>query len=317
MSNKINVGLALKNLDIGKEITGFGGVILHAGKTDEGQDIEYTAGDLSGNSGYVLETENPIGTQEMANAIFASLLLRGATYRAFTANTVHIDPAFEVGDGITANDTDAVIWSARMNFGRQTAPNLGAPFDEEIDHEFQFVPKQEREFLREAEYTRSRFAITATEISAKVSKEGGDPSSFGWTLTDHDWTLYSNGQTVLKATSAGIEVNGTITATAGVIGGVRIENGVLSGITDTNIAQYGISGGDYGSILGESITDYNVTQAINSGVGYGALYGAAINGTPEGDYYAVRLHLTDKMVFKNQDVGWVTVGGQRVLGQLV
>lgn len=305
MSNKINVGLALKNLDIGKEITGFGGVILHAGKTDEGQDIEYTAGDLSGNSGYVLETENPIGTQEMANAIFASMLLRGATYRAFTANTVHIDPAFEVGDGITANDTDAVIWSARMNFGRQTAPNLGAPFDEEIDHEFQFVPKQEREFLREAEYTRARFAITATEISAKVSKEGGNPSSFGWTLTDHDWTLYSNGSTVLKATSAGLEVNGKITATSGVIGGVQIQNGKLSGI----------AGGSNGNLATETLTNFNMEPDINTSLNYGTSYGAAVRGiTAAEGFLATQLDVTAGMTYKAKNITLMpaVLGGQSV-----
>lgn len=298
--SKINVGLALRSLNVGKEIDGYGGVIIHVGKGDDGGEIIYTAGDISGNSGYVLETDNPIGTQEMANAIYASLVLRGAKYRAFSADTVHIDPAFEVGDGITANNTDAVIWASRMNLGRQIAPSLGAPFDEEIDHEFAYVSKQEREFTREKEYTRARFRITATEISAKVSKEGGNPSSFGWTLTDHDWTLYSNGSTVLKATSAGLEVNGKITATSGVIGGVRIENGVLSGIR----------GGTGGNLAENTLSNWNMEGGINTNLGYGASYGAALSGlVPANEYFLTSL------IYQGRGVQWVNLNGVYVLGR--
>ena len=134
---------------------------------------------------------------------------------------------------------------------------------------------QVRDFSREKEYTRAQLAITATQISAKVSKTGGDPSSFGWVLTDHDWTLTSNNSTVLKATSAGLEVSGHITATSGTIGGVTIRNGVLSGITSTNIAVGGITGGEGGSIESAGLTTWNMAGGINTNLNYGAAYGLA------------------------------------------
>ncbi|MBR6710798.1 MAG: hypothetical protein IKI81_04635 [Selenomonadaceae bacterium] len=246
-------------------------MVLHAENAD-GNSVEFTAGNTNG---YVLEVSCPVGSQEMADAIYASLALRGATYQSFQAESVHIDPAFELGDSLTANSTDAVIWATKMPYGRLMAPALGAPLEEEIDHEAPYKTKQEREFSREKEYTRAQLAITATQISAKVSKTGGDPSSFGWVLTDHDWTLTSNNSTVLKATSAGLEVSGHITATSGTIGGVTIRNGVLSGITSTNIAVGGITGGEGGSIESAGLTTWNMAGGINTNLNYGAAYGLA------------------------------------------
>ena len=269
--SKIDVGTALKSLDIGQSISAYTGVVLHAENSD-GNSVEFTAGDTSG---YVLEVSCPTGSQEMADAIYASLALRGATYQSFQAETVHIDPAFELGDSLTANNTDAVIWATKMPYGRLMAPSLGAPLEEEIDHEAPYKTKQEREFSREKEYTRAQLAITATQISAKVSKTGGDPSSFGWVLTDHDWTLTANNSTVLKATSEGLEVRGKITATSGTIGGVTIRNGVLSGITSTNIAAGGIVGGETGSLSHESLSTWNMNGGIQTNLGYGASYGLA------------------------------------------
>lgn len=296
----------MKSLDVGQSIPAYTGVILHA-ENANGNNVDYSAGDTTG---YVLETSSPVGTQEMANAILASLSLRGATYQSFQAETVHIDPAFELGDTLAANNTDAIIWASKLNYGRQMAPALGAPLEEEIDHEFPYVSKQEREFTREKEYTRAQLAITATRISAMVSKTGGDPSSFGWELTDHDWTLKSNGSTVFKADSSGVTVTGHITATSGTIGGVTIRNGVLSGITSTNISPGGINGGDGGSLSEHSISDYNVTQGINSGVGYGASYGMALSGvTPATQYFLTSL------IYQGRGVQWTTIDGVRVLGQ--
>lgn len=297
--SKITVGTALKSLDLGQSISAYTGVVLHAENAD-GNSVEFTAGNTNG---YVLEVSCPVGSQEMADAIYASLALRGATYQSFQAESVHIDPAFELGDSLTANNTDAVIWATKMPYGRLMAPALGAPLEEEIDHEAPYKTKQEREFSREKEYTRAQLAITATQISAKVSKTGGDPSSFGWVLTDHDWTLTSNNSTVLKVTSTGLQVSGsgtfsgTITATAGVIGGVRIENGVLSGIR----------GGSDGNLADATLSNWNMESGINTNLGYGASYGVATNawtGAFNNWFTAGTVRAASQFVYGATTVSW-------------
>lgn len=74
----------------------------------------------------------------------------------------------------------------------------------------------------------AQFRVQAEAISAKVSSEGGNSGSFGWNLTDHDWTLTSSGINVFVANNRGVyvkgngEFTGTITASGGTIGGFTI-----------------------------------------------------------------------------------------------
>ena len=59
---------------------------------------------------------------------------------------------------------------------------------------------------------------TASQISAKVDKVGGQSSSFGWNLGATSFKLISNYDTVFEAKSTGVTITGNITATSGYIG---------------------------------------------------------------------------------------------------
>lgn len=349
----------MRSLTLGRPLDVYSGVVIHAGQDADGNEVTIVSGNATG---YVLDVENPIGTQDMANAILAGLKLRGIRYRPFEAGDAILDPAAEIGDNVTVNGTGSVILSKHTKHTRLMAADISAPYDEEVDHEFTFVPRIQREFRRESAYARSRITqnenqiqlevarATAAEgtlssritqtadsisaevtratdaegslsslitqnakaITAKVSKTGGASSSFAWSLTDSGWSLISNGSTVFSADASGISVNGsgnfsgTITATAGTIGGVTIANGVLSGITDTNIAQYGISGGSGGSIAGSSISTYNTVSGINTNLGYGAAYGAAtVSGTSSYPSYfsCGRLRATNGITLGGSELG--------------
>ena len=103
---------------------------------------------------------------------------------------------------------------------------------------------------REAANVRMQSYLEKTDsaIRAKVSKIGGDNTSFGWEMTDTSHTWYSNEEEVMKATSAGLEIKGKITATSGFIG-----NG-SNGFTIGNTAIYNrlssLSGNQNGIYLG-------------------------------------------------------------------
>lgn len=259
----------MQSLTVGKLFPQYSGVRVHAGQDSEGNEIEYFAGT---DTGYVLEIDNPFATAATAQTVLDGLRLRGSRYRPYQAGSALLDPAAEIGDNVSVDGNDSIIFSASGNYGRLMAMDIAAPYEEEIDHEFPYVPKQTREFKRESSYTRSRLTVTeseisaevvratgaeeqlssrisinATEIAAKVSKSGGDSSSFGWTLTDSSWRLTSNGTDVFIANSSGITVKGSgeftgqITAKSGYIGNgssgfkigsTYIRNGMTS-LTDT------------------------------------------------------------------------------------
>lgn len=392
MSN-IKLEKVASSLQVGQKLKSYTGVIIHAGKDNDGNEITYSAGT---NYGYVLETENPIGTQEMADGILASLSLRNIRYQPFNASKTIIDPAIEIGDAVSIEGTESAIFSYGVSHSNLMAADVAAPFDEEIDHEFQYVPRTTREFKRESTYARSRISQTQEEITFEVARatdaEGtlstqisqrldnitlsvsSSAGSSVFTLRDGTTTLdtqtldlsvkavnvsgtltasqiaagaitsdkisvsslqdisngvagftLTNNEIYKKVTgsyylslyapaspsssTSGIymatwdsetskwipkftvtyggrlravdaELEGTVRATAGVIGGVTISDGTLSGITDTNIAVGGISGGSGGSIGSGTVSTYNTVSGINTNLGYAAGYGAAIvNGT--------------------------------------
>lgn len=151
----------------GRQLDAITGVIIHTGLNDSGEEVTYASGD---STGYVLEVDCPTGSQEVADGVLASLKLRGFRYQPFEADSALIDPACEIGDNITANGVQSIIFSLDKVFGRLMRSTVSAPYDEEVDHEFNYEPRTEREFKRESAYARSRIKQTENEISFEVTR---------------------------------------------------------------------------------------------------------------------------------------------------
>lgn len=175
-----NLGKNINTLNIGRKLPLFTGVIIHAGQNDEGDTLDYSAGT---DTGYVLEVDNPIGTQQMADSILAGLKLRGIRYQSYTAESALLDPALELGDNVLLNGTAAVIYNKNINHSPLMETNISAPYDEEIDHAFKYEPKIERQFKRESAYTRSRITQTEREISLEVIRATDAETSLGSRIT--------------------------------------------------------------------------------------------------------------------------------------
>lgn len=340
----INLQKKVQNLSVGKELSTYTGVIINAGQDSDGKEKVYSAGN---DTGYVLEIENPNGSEEMANTILAILQLRGVRYQPYDATGALLDPAAEIGDGVTVNGTVSWIASSEKRFSRLMATDISAPYDEEINHEYKYTSRTQREFKRESAYTRARLTITESEISAKVSQIGGENNSFGWVLTATGHTWYANNVEVMRVNQSGLSVKGDITATSGTIGGCQIVNGVLKvnsanigsinadtitagtlsvdriedrSITGEKIGQYEITGGDYGNIDYDTVSTYNTVSGINTNLGYAAGYGLATSyqGSSGPTYFNVGLTLTVGYAIVMNGAGftpkWSDVLGQYYLG---
>lgn len=287
MSN-INIGKRLKSLNIGKKLPYYTGVSIQVGQDSAGVEVTYTAGD---DTGYVLELVNPLGTQAMADNILASLKLRGVRYQPFEASGARLDPAAEMGDAVTVNGTVSYIASQKRSFGRIMLADISAPYDEEVNHEYKYEPKTQREFKRESAYTRSRLTIAEDAIEAKVSKTSPEgQESFSWRLVSDSHTWYANDTMVMRVNRNGLRIEGEIYATSGRIGDAVIENGHLTidgaSIRNLNadyitvgtlnvdrIANGSIGGADgNGKIQASSLSTYNTNSGINTNLGYAAGY---------------------------------------------
>lgn len=291
MSDIVNVRKFVSSLEKQEEFDGYSGVTIVV--SDE---MEYSAGS---DTGRTLTLECPWGSQKMANDILAKI--RGWQYQPYTASDAHINPAAEIGDGVSVGSVYSGIYQKDVSHGPLYTANLSAPGGEKINYKYEYKSPTTRKIERQYKETKASLtvladqimaevtarqsdtetlsaalAVQANEISAKVSRTGGNGASFGWSLTADGWRLTSNGSTVLQADKNGLKVTGEIKATSGVIGGFIIKDGYLS----TNNQTWGGTNSS-GIYIGPSGIQLGKNFKVDSG---GNLY--AYSGTFDGTIYA-------------------------------
>ena len=308
MSDTTYVGRKIRSFKSSPQFDGFSRVVIIV--SDE---IEYSAGTELGRT---LRLTCPWGTPEMAQNILDDIL--GFQYQPYTAEGAIIDPSVELGDGVTANNVYSGVYTQKIKFGPRLTATVAAPEDEEINHEYPYKSKPNKEITREAKMLRASLRIEADRITqevkdrqsdvktltaqltvqaglieAKVSKVSNhkdeDGGEFGWELTDSSWAIKANKNVVLMATKDGLDVTGKITATSGEIGGFAIKEDYLSYNNHTwkGTNTQGIYVGINGIKLG---TKFSVDNQGNlkaaSGVFEGNVYAKNIQYGNTGGYFS-------------------------------
>lgn len=202
----------MTKVDVSPQFDNYSKVIIHV--SDE------TAYEAGNDSGRTLEIDNPFGTQTMANNILASLV--GFQYQPYTAQGALLDPAAEIGDAVNMRGAYGGIYTRERSFNRLMKADVSAPHDEEINHEYAYESPERREFKRSINEVKASLIIANDRIDASVSQTGGEPSSFGWSLTSNAHRWYANGNEVMAVTASGLKVTGEIQATSGKIGNFNI-----------------------------------------------------------------------------------------------
>lgn len=123
-----------------------------------------TAGD---DTGLEIISDCPHATQEMVNALLAQI--KGTRYQMFNADDARIDPAAELGDGITAGGVYSVI--SRISDDGSGFPGVTAPGEAELDDEYPAGGPMTQEFNRKIAQTNSRITKTAEQIRLEVENE--------------------------------------------------------------------------------------------------------------------------------------------------
>lgn len=257
----------------------------------------------AGSGDNVLELDCPWGSQQMANDILESI--GEFVYRPYDTEWAKLDPAAELGDGVTINGVFSGIYVNETNFSTLMAARISAPQENAVDHEYPYKSPTDRKTTRQFAETRASLRVNAAsiqaevtaretseaemraalelhaqEIAARVTQTGGNSASFGWSLTADGFVLESSGQEVFKATKDGVDITGKITATSGFIGSKD------SGFTITQNAIYNKLSELYGTVDGV----YIGTDGIALGGGkfrvnsHGQLY--AKDGTFTGNVFA-------------------------------
>lgn len=208
----MSLGRRVTEINVSPQFDNYSKVIIHV--SDE---TTYESGN---DTGRTLEIDNPFGTQAMADNILQSLT--GYQYQPSDVTGALLDPAAEIGDAINARGTYFGMYARERTFGRLMKADVSAPYDQEINHEYQFESPERREFKRQIDDVKASLIIANDRIDASVSQTGGTTSSFGWSLTSNAHRWYANGNEVMAVTASGLKVTGEVQATTGKIGGFNI-----------------------------------------------------------------------------------------------
>lgn len=169
MSDSVYLGSRVGQLETGDVLDKISRVNLNVDS-----DTYYTSGD---DTGRTLEVTCPWGTQAMADSILAAV--KDYDYTPYTATDALLDPATEIGDAVTVGGIYSVLANLDTVFDRACAPSISAPESDEIDDEYPYESKEQREINRQLAQTRSLISKTSEEILLQVENElKGLSSSF-------------------------------------------------------------------------------------------------------------------------------------------
>ena len=161
LSDKVFLGTRMAQLDISPALEPVSKVILAVDNENA-----YVAGD---DTGRTVELTCPYGTQAMADNILAAL--ENVVYIPAQAQDAILDPAAELGDGITMGSVYTVLGQMDLEFDSLMTSDGGAPGQAEQESEYQYQSPVLSQINYEISQTRSEITKTATEIRLEVANE--------------------------------------------------------------------------------------------------------------------------------------------------
>lgn len=183
---------------IGNDITGFedNGITKPISRVTLMVDSEnsYTAGD---DTGMELTATCIHATQAMVDALLARF--KGKTYQMYSADDANLDPAAELGDGVTVAGVYSPL--SRISDDGSGYPGINSPGEEELEDEYPAAGPMTQEFNRQLAGTRSLISKTSEEILLKVEGIDGKYTELkttvdGVTVTDETGTTKIKGSSI-------------------------------------------------------------------------------------------------------------------------
>lgn len=213
----------------------------------------FTAGDDTGRE---LTAPCPTATQEMVDAILASV--SGFEYKAYNAGSAGLDPAAELGDGISVGEVYSVV--AAISNNGHGFPDVSAPGEAELEEDDPYISPMQQEINRKTSQTRALIEKTAEEIRLSVSEVSDDLSTLEGSVSELSVKLnsitlsVSNGaySSTIKLLANGIEIASQDISMSGMITVWDLSQSGATTINGDNITTGTIEGRTFRSILDAS-----------------------------------------------------------------
>lgn len=233
MADVIHIGRSIKDLNTSPKLSPVSAVRMLLDESSY-----YEAG-TSG--GYEFEIESPWATQAQTNWLLSQM--SGLEYAPFEASMGLLPPEAELGDYANVRGVFGGILSEDISFGMDYAASFGSPADEEIDHEYKYESRTDR------------------QLSQKVSRRSPKGNAeFGWNLQDDQWKIYNEDGDIFRVSATGAWLKGHLDITEG---SININN-TFTVDADGNL--YATSGTFTGNVYAGNIS-YGTTAGYFSGSG--------------------------------------------------
>lgn len=236
-----------------------------------------TAGD---DTGMEVIASCPHATQPMVSALLQTM--KGYQYQAYEAGAANIDPAAELGDGVTVGGIYSPL-SKLSDDGRGYA-GISSPGEAEMEDEYPAEGYITQEFNRKVAETRSTITKTSEEIMLKVKGVDGRVTSLSTSIDGIEANISSlNGSiTNIKA-----DINGLRTTVSGKIDGSTAQSMIDQSIDKITLSVSSSSSGTTFKILSNGVV-VDSTGSIDLHVDAVNIDGTLTASEIEGDTITVR-----------------------------
>lgn len=162
MSGKIFVGNNASGLTEADKLQPYSKVTVTDGTNS------YTSGDDTGRE---LTVNVPLLPSIKGDTLAANILaaVKNYRYQPYEAADALLDPAAELGDGVTVGGIYGGIHAKTTTFSRLFRATVSAPAEEEIDNEYPYLSAQERDAVRQKKQTAKNtedISVNAQNITA-------------------------------------------------------------------------------------------------------------------------------------------------------
>lgn len=236
-----------------------------------------TAGD---DTGMEVIASCPHATQPMVSALLQTM--KGYQYQAYEAGAANIDPAAELGDGVTVGGIYSPL-SKLSDDGRGYA-GISSPGEAEMEDEYPAEGYITQEFNRKIAETRSLITKTSEEIMLKVEGVDGRVTSLSTSIDGIEANISSlNGSiTNIKA-----DINGLRTTVSGKIDGSTAQSMIDQSIDKITLSVSSSGSGTTFKILSNGVV-VDSTGSIDLHVDAVNIDGTLTASEIEGDTITVR-----------------------------
>lgn len=123
--------------------------------------------------GKTLTAECPWGTQTMAADMLSKMRYinwrERFIYQPYKADVIMFSPTAELGSGIIANGVKSGVYDIEINFGPNYRVTVSAPWEDEPEHEFKYIPQRERKIRRQLHALTTELTIQAGLIQGEIT----------------------------------------------------------------------------------------------------------------------------------------------------